>query len=68
MRKSLIILAAILIGGVYYLQTHPEIGIKIRQTFSRENMLEPKFRHEQEQEQYRKKQSPLFFPPSNKSS
>lgn len=70
MRISLLLLAATLVGGTYYLQTNPDIVLKIRQTFSRDNMLEPKFHRQEDQEKYRQQKTPLFYPesPSGKSS
>ncbi|MDO5638420.1 MAG: hypothetical protein Q4G28_00955 [Neisseria sp.] len=70
MRTCLLVIAAALLGGIYYLQSHPEIGVKIRQTFSRENMLEPKFRREEDREKYQKQKAPLFptVQPQPKSS
>lgn len=62
MRISLLLLAATLVGGIYYLQINPEIGIRMQQTFSRENLFEPKFLRKEDQEKYQRQKAPLFYP------
>lgn len=61
MRTILLLILAIFLGGTYYLQTNPEVNAKLQQTFSRENLLEPKFSTPEAQEKYKKQLSPLFY-------
>ncbi|QEY26515.1 hypothetical protein [Neisseria zalophi] len=61
MSKTVIVTAALLIGGLYYIQENPEIKQSISQTFSRENLLEAKFKDPEKQKQYEENKSSLFF-------
>lgn len=56
------VLAAALVGGLYYIQANPEIKEQAKQTFSRENLFEVKFKDEQKQKQYKENKSSLFYP------
>lgn len=43
MRISVILTAALLVGGIYYIQNNPHIEAKLHQFFSYEHLLTPKF-------------------------
>ncbi|MDO1510528.1 MULTISPECIES: hypothetical protein [unclassified Neisseria] len=61
MRMSVFLLAAVLVGGTYYLQESPELKQSIKQTFSRENLFEVKFKDAEKQKEYEKNKSSLFY-------
>lgn len=61
MSKTVVIIAALLIGGLYYIQENPKIKQNISQTFSRENLLEAKFKDPVKQKEYEENKSSLFF-------
>ena len=43
MRISVFILAAAVVGGIYYLQVNPDVAAQIKHAFSRENLLEVQY-------------------------
>ncbi|MCS4533048.1 hypothetical protein [Neisseria montereyensis] len=61
MNKTVVIIAALLIGGLYYIQENPEIKQNISQTFSRKNLLEAKFKDPVKQKEYEENRTSLFF-------
>ncbi|MDO5070777.1 hypothetical protein LVJ85_04180 [Neisseria sp. Dent CA1/247] len=64
MRITVFVVAAALLGGIYYVQESPQIKQKIKHTFSRENLLEVKFKDPEKQKEYERNKSSLFYPDS----
>lgn len=55
------VFAAALAGGLYYIQENPQIKQQVKQTLSRENLFEVKFKDAEKQKQYEEKKSSLFY-------
>ncbi|MDO4227304.1 hypothetical protein [Neisseria sp.] len=64
MNIKVFVLAAALLGGLYYIQENPEITKQVKQTFSRENLFEVKFKDAEKQKQYEENKTSLFYPGS----
>ena len=64
MRIAAFVCAAAFVGGAYYLQEHPEIKQQVKQTFSRENLLEVKFKDKKKQKEYQENKTSMFYPRS----
>lgn len=64
MRITVFVVAAALLGGLYYVQESPEVKQKIKHTFSRENLFEVKFKNPEKQKEFEKNKSSLFYPDS----
>ena len=58
--KTVIILVAVPILALQWIQSRPDIEQKIKTAFSKEQLLEPKFKTEQQAAEYDKNKNPLF--------
>lgn len=61
MKFKVFVTAAVLLGGLYYIQENPEITQQVKQTFSRENLFEVKFKDAEKQERYEENKTSLFY-------
>lgn len=59
-RKTVIILVALPIAVLHWIQSHPEVEQKIRYATSREQLMDIKFKSETQKAEYEKNKNSLF--------
>ncbi len=59
-RKTVIILVALPIAVLHWIQSHPEVEQKIRYATSREQLLDIKFKSDTQKAEYEKNKNSLF--------
>ncbi len=65
--KTIIILVAVPIIALHWIQSRPDVEQKIKTAFSKEQLLEPKFKDQQQKAEHDKNKNPLF-PSANTSA